>query len=412
MKGIITVLGFTFRQQLRKKSFIISSIIVILFSVAAICVPSIINSVKSTSSNDKGASYTVFIIDSENVLGGYSNSLRALFPNYNIQLKQPSDKQDLIKKVQTDKNKSLMILNLKNGSPSFQYYVKNFGNGADPEDLSLVVKKIYSENILKQNNVSEDVISKAGSDVNYNVNELGRGTAGGMIAGYAVILLLFFAIYMYGYWVAMSIASEKTSRVMEVLITSSKPSRIVIGKSAGMGLLGLCQLLVLIAIDAAVYLTVYPKNFEIGGSQINLSNFSPFAVLMIIVYFILGFSLYAMMNAVAGSTVSKAEDVQQAIMPISLISIFSFYFAYSTILAPDSIAAAAASIIPFTAPFAMPSRILNSNASGLQITASLLILAATTVLMGLFSIKLYSSAVLHYGKRLKISELIKMSKSR
>lgn len=411
MKGILTVLKFTFRQQIRKKSFIISSIIIIIFSVVAICIPSIIDSVKNSSKQNAGPSTLVYVIDSSNVLGSYSNNLQVLFPNYNIQLKQPTDKQDLIAKIKTDKNKSLMILNFKNGAPSFDYYVKNSGDGADPQILSLAVKKIYNANILKQNNVSEDVIRKASADVNYNVNELGRGTAGGMIAGYAVILLLFFAIYMYGYWVAMSIASEKTSRVMEVLITSSKPSRIVIGKSAGMGILGLCQLLVLIAIDAAVYLAVYPKNFEISGAQINLSNFSPFAILMIIVYFILGFSLYAMMNAVAGSTVSKAEDVQQAIMPISLISVFSFYFAYSTILAPDSTAAAAASIIPFTAPFAMPSRILNSSVSGLQIAVSLLLLAATTLFMGFFSIKLYSSAVLHYGKRLKISELIKMSKS-
>ncbi len=120
-----------------------------------------------------------------------------------------------------------------------------------------------------------------------------------------------------------------------------------------------------------------------------------------------------MMDAVAGATVSKSEDVQQAIMPISLIAVLSFYYAfYSTLYSPDSTAAAVASIIPFTSPFAMLPRALSSTVPAWQIAASLLLLAATTVLMGVFSIKLYSSAVLHYGKRLKISELVRMSRGK
>jgi ABC-2 type transport system permease protein len=240
---------------------------------------------------------------------------------------------------------------------------------------------------------------------------LGRDTVGGLVAGYAVIFILFFSIYMYGIWVAMSIASEKTSRVMEVLITSTKPSKIVIGKSIGMGLLGLCQILGMLAIDALTYRVVYSHNITIGGTAISISNFTPFALIMLIVYFIFGFSLYAMMDAVAGATVSKSEDVQQAIMPISLIAVLSFYLSfYSSMYSPDSTASIAASIIPFSAPFAMPARFLNGSVSAWQIVASIVLLAATTVLMGFISIKLYSSAVLHYGKRLKISELIRMSR--
>jgi ABC-2 type transport system permease protein len=413
MKGILTVMGFTFRERARRKSFIISTAIIILLSVAAICVPAIINAVKSSShqTGPTKVSTTVYVIDSQNIISADLTDFKTAFPGYDFVQKQPADEKSLSEKVKDNSGYNLMVLSLKDGVPTYDYYVKSSGDGPDTEQLSLAVKTVYGSNLLKQGNVPVQLINKVNANVNCSYSVLGRDTVGGLVAGYAVIFILFFSIYMYGIWVAMSIASEKTSRVMEVLITSTKPSKIVIGKSIGMGLLGLCQILGMLAIDALTYRVVYSHNITIGGTAISISNFTPFALIMLIVYFIFGFSLYAMMDAVAGATVSKSEDVQQAIMPISLIAVLSFYLSfYSSMYSPDSTASIAASIIPFSAPFAMPARFLNGSVSAWQIVASIVLLAATTVLMGFISIKLYSSAVLHYGKRLKISELIRMSR--
>lgn len=411
MKGILAVMGFTFREQARRKSFIVSTVIIFLISVIIICIPQIVNSVKSTGNGKNQSSGTIYIIDSKNILGGNLQNLETALPGYKFVEKQAVEEKSLEDSIKNNGDYSLFVLDLKDGSPSFQYFVKNSSNGPDPDNLKDAIKKAYSQKLLLQNNVPQSVIASAEADISYSVNELGKATAGGMIAGYAVIFILFFAIYMYGYWVAMSIASEKTSRVMEVLITSTKPSVIVLGKSIGMGLLGLAQLVALIAIDGAAYFALYPGKLEVDGMPISFSSFSPLIVLLLIIYFIFGFSLYAMIDAVAGATVSKAEDIQQAMMPVSIICVAAFYFSYSTILAPDSTAAMAASIIPFTAPFSMPSRILNSAVPAWQIIISLILLALTAALMGYISVKLYSSAVLHYGKRLKISELISMTKS-
>lgn len=414
MRGIFNVFWFTFREQVRKKSFIISTIVIYFLAVAAICVPLIINAVKSPvhQSSSSKSSGTVYVIDSEGVIPNNMNEMNSSLGGYKFVISQPSEKASLISSVKDSGDKSLIVLSLKNGSPSFELYVKNTMDGPDGDKISRAVKKVYSENLLKQGGVSQALISKTTTDVSYTSTTLGRGTVSGAIASYFVIFILFFAIYMYGYWVAMSIASEKTSRVMEVLITSTKPSRIIIGKSIGMGLLGLSQLLGLIIVCAVTYFTAYPKNFEIAGTAINLSCFSPFAVLMMILYFIFGFSLYAMIYAVCGATVSKAEDIKQAMTPVSLIAVISFYFAYTTTLMPDGAAARAASLVPFSSPFAMPSRILTASVPALDILLSLGLLAVTTALMCYISIKLYSSAVLHYGKRLKISELVHMSKSK
>jgi ABC-2 type transport system permease protein len=412
MKGILSVFSFTFREQARKKSFIVSTVIIYALIILVICVPAIINAVQSASGgNSSKTTNSIFIVDSDKIVSNNINEFSSLIGGYKFEVKQPSDIESLKNSIKENSNQSLIVLSLKNGAPTFDLYVKNMTDGPDGDKLSQAVKKVYGETVLKQSGTSQQIIDKAYSDVIYNSTTLGRGTVSGMISSYAVIIILFMAIYMYGYWVAMSIASEKTSRVMEVLITSTKPSRIVIGKSLGMGVLGLCQLLGVIIIGGAVYFVAYPQNFQIGGTAINLSGFSPLVLFMIIVYFIFGFALFAMMNAVCGATVSKSEDIQQAIMPVTLISIISFYFSYSTMLMPDSTASSAASLIPFSSPFAMPSRILTASVPAWQIILSLALLAATTALMGYISIRLYSSAVLHYGSRLKISELVKLSRN-
>ena len=132
---------------------------------------------------------------------------------------------------------------------------------------------------------------------------------------------------------------------------------------------------------------------------------------MIVVYFVLGYSHYAMMNAVAGATVSKAEDVNSSIMPISMIALAAFYMGYFSLLAPEGKVAVLASIIPFSAPFSMPCRILAIDVPAWQMGASMVALVITIVIIAWLSIRIYSAAVLYYGTRLKLRDLLKMSSS-
>ena len=263
--------------------------------------------------------------------------------------------------------------------------------------------------LLKEANVSTDISVKALSDVRFEVKELGKGMIKSYISSVLVTILMFFPVYFFGYGVATSVASEKTSRIMEIMLTSTKPSKLILGKTAAMGLLGLCQFMALIIISFLTYKISYPKNFTISGQSVDFSSFTPFSILMLFVYFILGYSLYALLNAVAGATVSKAEDINSAIMPISLITMVSFYMAYGSFMSPDGMLSTVSSIIPFSAAFSMPSRILATEVPAWQILVSLAVLIVSILLMSWISIKLYSRAVLHYGKRLKLSEIMKVS---
>lgn len=418
MKEFLIVLGYTFKENSRKKSFVISTIITLLLTIVIISLPAIIKSfdnngknsnVQTNQTKQQEKQGIIFIVDANGLLNGNLNKISNTFSQYEFK-PQPSDNIDNLKeRVNKEKNTALIVINEKDGIPTFDYFIKKFGSGLEPDAISRALKSIFVKDLLSNARVPDKIVTIAMSDISYNVKELGKGMMNSYISSIMICFLLFFSIYYYGYGVSMSVVSEKTSRVMELLVTSTKPSKIVLGKSAAMGLLGLIQLSMIVITATVTYKLCFPKNFLVAGQQIDFSSFSPFSIFMIIIYFILGYSLYAMMNAVAGATVSKAEDVNSAIMPISMITMIAFYFAYFALVFPSGNVSVVASMIPFSAPFSMPCRLLITEVPAWQIVVSLFSMVITIVFIAWISIKLYSSAVLHYGKRLKIKELLRMS---
>ncbi|MBU3112861.1 ABC transporter permease [Clostridium lacusfryxellense] len=416
MKGFFTVLAYTFKENSRKKSFIISTIITLILTIALVSMPAIIKSFDKADTNksEQGSKSgenkgLIFVIDSKNILDGNINKLSSAFKEYKFKSETDVNIVNLKNKVKNEKNNTLIILDEKNGVPTFNYIVKQAGDGLDPSEVSRVIKSNFVTDLLTESNVPDNISKMVLSDISFNTQELGKGKAIGYISSMIISILLFFSIYYYGYGVAMSVASEKTSRVMELLVTSTKPSIIILGKSAAMGLLGLIQLVMVVCTALLTFKLTFPENFKIAGQVLDFSNFTPFSIVMIALYFILGYSLYAMMNAVAGATVSKAEDVNSALMPISMISMVAFYMGYFSLTVPNATVAIVSSIIPFSAPFSMPSRILATDVPAWQIVASVFSLLITITSIAWISIKIYSAAILHYGSRLKMKDLLKMS---
>ena len=416
MRDFLIVLGYTFHEHVRKKVFIISTIAALILTIAIILVPAGIKmfdqnkSTTGTEGSNKVTKTLVYLVDSKGLYKDDLSRLAEVFPSYDFKVESAEKISDLQKQVKTAQNESLIVVDEKDGVPYFDYFVKQYGSGLDPSDFSRELKTIFDTELLKEANVPENVVKSLFTDVSYSVKELGKSMMKGYIACFIIMILLFFAVYYYGYGVSMSVASEKTSRVMEILLTSTTPSKIILGKSAAMGLLGLLQLTIIILVGAISYKMFFPKDFIILGQNVDLTSLTPFVLFMVFTYFILGYTLYAMMNAVVGASVSKAEDINSAIMPISFISIISFYLAYGTIFLPNSTIAIIASIFPFSAPFSMPCRLIIADVPLWQVGASLLAMFITIVFMSWASIKLYSSAVLHYGKRLSTRDLIRMSK--
>ena len=223
-------------------------------------------------------------------------------------------------------------------------------------------------------------------------------------------IVLFYAIYFFAYQVSSSITTEKTSKIIETLVTSTSPKTIVLGKTLGIGLAGVMQTIitVLVALISAK-LFLDSEMIDLVLSSINLS--ATVAVITI-VYYVLGYALFALLYALTGSTVAKPEDVQSANGPVAILAVIGFYLAYFTMMNPASSLNQIAAIIPISSPFCMPFRVMMGLSSTSEIATSLIILVLTILVVAKVSIKIYSSAILNYGSKLDFKDMFKMYKNK
>lgn len=421
MKQILTVFAFTYKDAIRKKAFIISTIIILAAIVIACAIPRISTALKSDSKpgasteqtsgegGDEAETHKIcYYMDEAGLIDNGAASLQEAFPNWKIEEADVGEEESCRARIKESENQSMVKVTLQNELPFITVVNKNVLSGISEGTVMEVLSNRYIHATLLKEGIAEEMIDFAQSTLPGTVEIEGSMNLSGYIIGIVLVMLTFFAVYYYGYGVSMSVATEKTSRVMETLIVSAKPSRILFGKCLGMGALGLTQFALLFVVAAVCFNTLIPKDFLLGGMPITLDAFSLRSAVLIVVFFILGYALYAMMNAVCGASVSKIEDLNSAMMPVMMISLVSFYAAYFSMLvaSADSVIQKVVVYLPFTSPFIMPFKLLNSDVAALDICISIALLILFIVIISAISVRLYSASVLHYGsKKLKWKEL-------
>lgn len=428
MKDILTVFQFTFLDGLRKKAFKITTVIVMLLIVAGCSIPFFMSGSGGESGqneeqysggggqtegtaaegSDISASQTCYYIDENQVIPGGLDGLQSVYPSIKFVEGAAGQLEEYKEQVKDDSTRSVLLVSEQNGQPFLSFYTKDFMSGVSADSLAQTLKTVRAAGILTAQGVAMETVGSVLADIPYSSEIVGKMDLSGYILGIVLTMIMFFAVYFYGYGVSMSVASEKTSRVMETLVVSAKPSRILVGKCIGMGILGLAQLCLFLLTGAVCFQLMVPKDFTIMGMPLALTAFTPASAVLVLVYFLLGYSLFAMFNSVCGATVSRAEDLQSAMMPVSLIAIVSFYAAYIAMFTSTGPFKKIATYIPFTSPFIMPYRLLNEDVPGIDIAVSLLLLVVVIVLVSIVSIRLYTISVLHYGQRLKIKDLFSL----
>ena len=417
MKQIFSVFAFTFKNGARQKTFIITTVIILAIILVACSVPRVLLSFTGGNIEDivTGKFYTCYYIDETGKLNGGELLLADKLTDTEFIVAAPEDKDRIISDIASDaKTALILIANGEDGKPAITISAKDFLNraAANSGDIASVLSKLYSTRVMEELGIGAEIIADAQRQIPCTVNTEGGLTPSGYAAGILLITLTFFAVYYYGYGVASSVASEKSSRVMETLIVSAKPSYILIGKCLGMGILGLCQFGGILIFTALCWKLLIPPDFTVMGTALSLTAFTPRSVFLIIVFFILGYTLYAMMNAVCGATIDKLDELNAAMMPVMLISMGSFYLSYFTAMMGTTYdyLVNLSMYIPFSAPFIMPFVLLNGEVAGWQILLSAGILVVTIVIVAAVSIRIYNASVMHYGKRLKLTEAIKKRK--
>lgn len=416
MKDILTVFRFTLRDGLRKKAFIITTVVVLVVILVACAIPGLLKAGGNSAPGqpepgDVDKDRTCYVVDEAQALPGGFEALVAAFPA--VDFRQGSADRLTAYKDEAKEDQSVAVVEVTPGTaanalPSLKYYAHSFMSDFPIDGVAAVLKNVYVSRVLGEAGVSADMTQLALTDMAYEMELVGKMDLSGYILGIVLTMIIFFAVYYYGYGVAMSVASEKTSRVMETLVVSAKPSRILLGKCLAMGVLGLVQLSLFLIVGALGFTFLIPEGFMIAGMPLALSAFTLPSALLVLLYFILGYALYAVLNSVCGATVSRAEDLNAAMMPTVLISLISFYAAYIVMFMPNEAIKRVVTYIPFTSPFIMPFRLLNETVPASDIAISIVLLLVCIVLIAMASIRIYTASVLHYGQRLRLKDLFRL----
>jgi len=405
---IWTVAKFTMRDMVGRKSFRISTIIILILIVLGFNAPNIINSLSGGESfEDK----TLFV-DRDHLLGEISaESEQASQEQENSSQiwGQFTDEEIKEKLLNGDINAAWIITRGERiaGSISLQYLVKNRATAPQPSNETILyLKESYAIAQLQRQGFSESEIQKVFPTVSVSVDQVEEQEVGGNI--FAMMMLscvLFFAIYFCAYQVSSAITVEKTSKIIETLVTSTNPRSIILGKTIGIGLVGLGQILLFVV--TAIFSAQAFLEPGVLEQLFDLSNFTPYLAIISLIYFILGYFSYALLYALTGSTVAKPEDIQAANTPVVIVTMIGFYLAYFTLLNPTSELNVVASLLPISSPFCMPLRIMMGIASVWDVVLSLVLLIIFCIIVAYFAIKIYSNAILNYGSRLTLSEIFK-----
>ena len=213
---------------------------------------------------------------------------------------------------------------------------------------------------------------------------------------FVTVLLLYGQLFGYGVWVASGVVEEKSSRVVEVLLSAIRARQLMAGKVLGIGLLGLLQLACIGAI--ALGLSFALDVLNVPGQAI-------LTLLVTLFWFALGFGFYASLFAVAGALVSRMEELQNAIVPLNLTILGSLFLSIAAVNEPESTLARVASLVPLSAPFAMPPRIALGAATVPEALGSIVLLLGATALAIPLAGRLYAGAILRIGARVKLRDV-------
>ena len=220
--------------------------------------------------------------------------------------------------------------------------------------------------------------------------------------GTVFVILMFITILIYGMWVATGVAAEKSSRVMELMISAASPRQLLIGKVVGIGGAGLTQYLA-IALPVMLVLGLQDQIAQAvlgpGGAGLPTGGLTIGLLAAYGLFFLLGFTLFALIYAAVGSFVSRPDDLQTLSLPLSLIAMAGYLSALLVLLGSRGAFAKVPSFLPPLSPFTMLARLMVSNVQPWEVLLSIAILVATIVLVAAVTVRIYATGVLLYGQR-------------
>ena len=413
MKQFGKIFKFELKNYLANKVFAGVTIFLVVLLAVVMFFPKIMDAVAGSddeTDTTPGELAVMLIADSDADMAEYiSEAFGEAFTDYEV--KAVSDGVDQIKQQIADGDAECAFV--VDGLSSYTYYVNNLSMYDSNTDIAdAVLQSLYQMHAMAESGMSEEQIQDIlSTQITHETEMLGKDQVKNYFYTYIMIFALYMVILLYGQMVATNVATEKSSRAMEVLITSAKPVSMMFGKVIASCLAGFVQLLAVFG-SAFLFYNLNKDSWGDNGIVASIFDMPIELLIFMLVFFILGFVIYAFLFGAVGSTVSKLEDINTAVMPITMLFVIAFMVVMFSLAgnSVDTPVMVVCSYIPFTSPMAMFTRIAMSTVPWYEIAISIAILVASVIGVGVLSAKIYRVGVLMYGNAPKPKDLIKALK--
>ncbi|API91093.1 MULTISPECIES: ABC transporter permease [unclassified Virgibacillus] len=401
------ILGHTYTTRIKSKTFIITTLITLILIFALTNIKTIID-VFSDGEADQ-----IAVIDETNELyKPLTENMKQTSEEIELTLYDGTE-EEAKQAVEEEDYTALIVLTMnENKLPQATYYANSISQSSLQTTLEQQLQQLKAMYATEQAGVDPVALAMINEPVTFDTVALDKSAkteeelnqARGIV--YIMLFLLYITVIMYGNMIATDVATEKSSRVMEILISSAPPVTHMFAKIFGVALVGLTQIALFLGSGYALISAKDEATQELFA-QFGIGSASMSIYIYAIVFFILGYLLYATLAAMLGSLVSRIEDAQQLTMPMIFLIMIAFIIAMSGLATPEAGFIKVTSFIPFFTPMIMFLRVGMLDVPIWEVALSIGLLIGTIIILALLGAKVYRGGVLMYGRSSSLKDFKK-----
>lgn len=400
MKKFWSIFTFTYKETIRNKALIISTIITLIVMLGFFNMDKIVGLF-----NREGSKDLIMISTEANNKFFDSNTLESLNDDdFKVVLSKDSEETNKVKKeIENGKSDYKALLEVSTGKEvSGKLYVNELPGDSLMKKVNTILNDTKFVFSMEKFNITSEEYANIMTPAQLDVVQTGNASHERMALVYALVFGIYIITLTFGSMVANSVIEEKSNRIMETLITMAKPMELFFGKVLGICAVGLTQIAVILG-SGLIMLKTSGTSLEVLSSL----NLNASIIFAFVAYFLLGYLTFSMLYAAVASLATSSQDVNSSMGAITLVFVGVFLLAMNCMFNIESTLAKVFSYIPFASPLIMFERIVLSKVTFMEILITTIINVGFIILVGFFSSKLYKKGTLHYGKKASLIKIIR-----
>jgi len=406
MHNVFKVLKFELQSILNKKSVRVTTLIMCIVVLIATSIPTLMEMFNSDEPSDAENEVGMSVED----LGFMSKSdlvnIDALTVYFGDDLNVYTNETDLRSDVENGIINNGYIIE---DTQTITSIVQNKGMYSSTDQMMIsILQRIQRDKSFTELGIDPMVVDTlSNTPITLHEEVLGKDAQSSFLISYILMFAVYMLVIMYGSFVSTSVAREKDNRTMEILITSTNPSALIIGKVLANAIGGLAQFSIILAAGFIGYF-INQANYPEFITSMLFTGLSWDSIVIFLIFTALGYLLYLFLYASLGSLVSKVEDVGTSVTPITLLFMVAYITASVGIQAPTNIFVKVGSFVPFVAILAMPIRYFLTSVPLIELVISMILMILTSLGLAFLSIKIYRLGSLSYGNKFGLIKALKL----